>query len=378
MVVYLEEKVRMDNSSWSIPTRYFMLILLIGALLWLLFAAQELIGPLIIAGLVAYILNPLVNHLSNRSKLSRYWIVIFVYLLFVAAIMLGAILVVPRLPPLATGLTEQMENIIVLVEQVAGQPIYILGTQIPMQVILENWPALAQNITRPGILINMFAATSQNLAWVLLVLVTTYYLLLDGERLRRWLFNLVPDSQKPDIARLYFEVRNVWNQYFQGQLRLMFLVGVATGITAMLVGLPGALAFGVLAGLFDIILSVGPLIVMIIASIVAYVAGSNYLNIPNFWFAVLVFLLFGGINVIENIWLRPRIMGTSLRLHPAIVFVAIVGALALAGLLTALIIVPLIGSALVVGRYLYCKILDIDPWPDVGDENYQSVIAQHD
>jgi len=368
----------MDNSSWSIPTRYFMLILLIGALLWLLFAAQELIGPLIIAGLVAYILNPLVNHLSNRSKLSRYWIVIFVYLLFVAAIMLGAILVVPRLPPLATGLTEQMENIIVLVEQVAGQPIYILGTQIPMQVILENWPALAQNITRPGILINMFAATSQNLAWVLLVLVTTYYLLLDGERLRRWLFNLVPDSQKPDIARLYFEVRNVWNQYFQGQLRLMFLVGVATGITAMLVGLPGALAFGVLAGLFDIILSVGPLIVMIIASIVAYVAGSNYLNIPNFWFAVLVFLLFGGINVIENIWLRPRIMGTSLRLHPAIVFVAIVGALALAGLLTALIIVPLIGSALVVGRYLYCKILDIDPWPDVGDENYQSVIAQHD
>jgi len=377
--MHLEQRVHMDNSSsWSTPTRYFTLILLIGALLWLLIAAQELIGPLIIAGLVAFILNPLVNHLSNRSKLSRYWIVVFVYLQFVAAIMVGAVLVVPRLPPLATGLTDQMENIIVLVEQVAGQPIYILGTQIPMQAILENWPTLVQNITRPGILINMFAATSQNLIWVLLVLVMTYYLLLDGERLRKWLFNLVPDSQKSDIARLYFEVRNVWNQYLQGQLRLMFLVGLATGITAMLVGLPGALAFGVLAGLFDIILSVGPLIVMIIASIVAYVAGSNYLTIPNFWFAVLVFLLFGGINAIENIWLRPRIMGTSLRLHPAIVFVAIVGALALAGLLMALIIVPLIGSALVIGRYLYCKILDIDPWPDVIDEITNPVIAEQD
>ena len=147
----------------------------------------------------------------------------------------------------------------------------------------------------------------------------------------------------------------------------MLIVGLATGITAMLIGLPGALAFGVLAGLFDIILSVGPLIVMIIGAIVAYVAGSNHLDISNFWFAVLVLVLFGGINVVENIWLRPRIMGNSLRLHPSIVFVAVVGALALAGILTALIIVPVIGSVLVVGRYLYCKILDIDPWPDAAE-----------
>jgi predicted PurR-regulated permease PerM len=362
-----------ESSSWSIPTRYFALILLIGALLWLLFAANELIGPLVIAGLAAYILNPLVNHLSNRSKLKRNWVVVFVYLLFVAALVFIGILVVPRLPPLATGLTEQMENIIVLVEEVAGRPIYILGTQVPMQAILENWPALTQNITQPGILINMFAATSQNLAWVLLVLVTTYYLLLDGKRLRNWLFSIVPDSQKSDMVRLYGEVKSVWNQYMQGQLRLMLLVGLATGVTAMLIGLPGALAFGVLAGLFDIILSVGPLIVMVIASIVAYVAGSNYLNIPNFWFAILVFLLFGSINVIENVWLRPRIMGTSLRLHPAIVFIAIVGALALAGILMALIIVPLIGSGLVIGRYLYCKILDIDPWPESTGENGESM-----
>jgi predicted PurR-regulated permease PerM len=81
-----------------------------------------------------------------------------------------------------------------------------------------------------------------------------------------------------------------------------------------------------------------------------------------------VAFLFGGINVVENVWLRPRIMGNSLRLHPAIVFVAIVGSLALAGILVALIIVPVIGSVLVIGRYLYCKILDIDPWPSVDQE----------
>lgn len=362
-----------ESSSWSTSTRYIVLILSIGALLWLLFAAQELIGPLIIAGLIAFILNPLVNNLTKKSQLSRNWIVIFVYLLFVAIFILIGVLVVPQLPPLATRLTEQLDDIVVLVQEVAGRPVFIFGTQIPMEAILANWPMLTQNITQPGILLNMFAATSQNLVWVLLVLVTTYYLLLDGDRLRNWLFSLVPDSQKSDVRRLYSEVRSVWNQYMQGQLRLMFVVGLATGITAMIIGLPGALAFGVLAGLFDIVLSVGPLIVMIIASIVAYVAGSNHLDIPNIWFAVLVFSLFGGINVVENIWLRPRIMGNSLRLHPAIVFVAIVGALALAGILMALIIVPLIGSALVVGRYLYCKIFDLDPWPDSSGDAPDSI-----
>lgn len=362
-----------ESSSWSTTTRYFVLILVIGALLWLLLAARELIGPLIIAALIAFILNPMVNELSDKGHLGRNWVVLFVYLLFVAVFVLLGVLVMPQLSPLATRLTEQLDNIILLVEEVAGQPIFIFGSQISMQAILANWPALTQSITRPDLVIDMFAATSQNLVWVLLVLVTTYYLLLDGERLRYWLLSLVPNSQKSDVVRLYGEVRTVWNQYLQGQLRLMFIVGLATGITAMVIGLPGALAFGVLAGLFDIVLSVGPLIVMIIASIVAYVAGSNHLDISNFWFAVLVFILFGGINVVENIWLRPRIMGNSLRLHPAIVFVAVVGSLALAGILMALIIVPLIGSGLAIGRYLYCKILDIDPWPETADDGEQPI-----
>ena len=57
-------------------------------------------------------------------------------------------------------------------------------------------------------------------------------------------------------------------------------------------------------------------------------------------------------------------MSERLRLHPAVVFVAVIASLAMAGILTALIIVPLIGSAMVVGHYLYCKILDIEPWPE--------------
>lgn len=353
-----------ESPSWSTATRYFVLILLLGALLWLLVAANELIGPLAIAALAAYILNPLVEKVSVQTRLSRNWAVLLVFLIFVVVAGAAAVLIAPELPPLAARLGGQLNDIVVVVEEVVGQPIVILGAQVSLESLVANWPLLTQSVTRPDLLINVFAATSQNLVWVLLSLVTTYYLLLDGQRLRDWLYRLVPDGQKADVGRLYSEVRLVWNQYLQGQLRLMVIMGILTGVTAAAIGLPGALAFGVLGGLLDIILSVGPLIVMIIGGIVGYVAGSNYLAISNSWFAVLVVLLFGAINTVENIWLRPRIMGNSLRIHPAIVFIAIVGSLALAGVLVALIIVPLIGTATVIGRYLYCKILDLDPWPD--------------
>jgi hypothetical protein len=51
-------------------------------------------------------------------------------------------------------------------------------------------------------------------------------------------------------------------------------------------------------------------------------------------------------------------------MHPAVVFVAIIGSLAMAGVLVALIIIPVLGSAAVIGRYVYAKILDIDAWPE--------------
>jgi len=196
------------------------------------------------------------------------------------------------------------------------------------------------------------------------ILVTTYYLLQDWPLLREWLINIAPDAYKSDMRRLYNEMRDIWQRYLRGQLRLTLIVGFLTGVAAAAIGLPGALAFGILAGVMDVILSVGPAIVIAIAALVAWFAGSTYLTLSPGWLAVLVVALFSLIQMVENIWLRPRIMGHSLNMHPAVVFVAIIGSLAMAGVLVALIIIPILGSAAVIGRYVYAKILDIDAWPE--------------
>ncbi len=104
-----------------------------------------------------------------------------------------------------------------------------------------------------------------------------------------------------------------------------------------------------------------------IAAVIAWFEGSVYLPLSNAWFTVVVIALYNLVQLVENIWLQPRIMERSLRLHRGLVFVAVVSALTLAGALVALIIVPLIGSVVVVGRYLRCRVLGSEPWPEPVD-----------
>ena len=85
-------------------------------------------------------------------------------------------------------------------------------------------------------------------------------------------------------------------------------------------------------------------------------------------------LVFAGAQQVDNLWLRPQLMGQKLDLHPGIVFVGLTGALIVSGLLGALLVVPLIASAKVLGRYINAKLLDLTPFddePEDGDPGSQ-------
>ncbi len=112
--------------------------------------------------------------------------------------------------------------------------------------------------------------------------------------------------------------------------------------------------------------SAGPFVAMVIAAVVAWFQGPpDYLPISNLLFSVLVVSTFALIQTMENVWLRPRVMGQNLQIHPAIVFVAVMGSLAISGILTALIIVPAISTFGTIGRYLWHKIFGLNPWPSI-------------
>lgn len=347
--------------QWSIQTRYLVLVIMLLMLAALVYYARALIGPLVIAALLAYVLEPSVTLLVRQTRLSRRVSVVIVYVSFL--ILLAA---VPA--TLAPVLLTQIDDIRVeLASLEAGMNemlshANLLGIPLLPNVQEGEIQDFFSILYEPQRILGVLMAATENLAWILIIFVSTFYFLLDGDRLQTWVFNLLPSPYDVDIRHLHDQIQYIWQAYLRGQILLMLIIGLLTWFMGIAVGLRGALLLGIVAGALDVIPSLGPAVAMMIAAVVAFFEGSSYLPISRLWFTVLVVGLFLGIQAFENVWLRPRILSERLRLHPAVVFVAIVGALALAGVVAALVVVPVISSAQIISRYLLHRILDKDPW----------------
>jgi predicted PurR-regulated permease PerM len=338
--------------NWSLATRSFVLVLLLAGLLLLAWQLRPISGPLTIAALLAYILNPLVNRVKKWLRLPRSYALALVYTLFLVVLVATPItffpVVVNQARTLADELSligQELTHILLEIEMFFGFDISLVGILLWVQTAFAD----LFNVERA---LQVVQRITTNLVWILVILVVPYYLLHDWHKLRDWLLNLGPPAYHGDVRRLYEEIKAVWQNYLRGQLLLMFIIGVSSAVAGAAIGLPAALLLGLLAGLFDVIPTFGPAVAMVLAVVVAWFEGSTYLPISNTWFALLVLAVYSLIQMVENVWLRPRIMARSLRIHPAVVFLAVVGALVLVGPLMALIAIPLLGSAIVVGRYV--------------------------
>lgn len=353
------------KTGWSLPTRYYVLtivLLLLGLLMW---ATREMISPLIIAGLIAYILNPIANLLSQRTRLGHRFAVNLVYFVSLGLLIALPAVLVPVLSSDIETLSQDLLSIVYQMQSYSAQPLVIGGFVINLQALLPQ-PELS--VTQfiemiPENALEIIEATSKNAAWFLVIVVTVYYLLMDWNRMRDWFINLAPDDYRPEIQRVYLEIKSVWSAYIRGQLALMFIVGVIFTLVWLLIGLPGAVILGLLTGLFSLAPEIGPLVAGGMAALVALREGSTLLSISNGWFTLLVIGLYLLLINFKNIWLRPRVMGRSVNLNEGLVFVAIIAAVIFNGVLGALIIVPMLASAIVVGRYLRARILGLDPFP---------------
>ncbi len=354
-----------DGSAWSSGTRilFFALLAVCGA--WLLYGARALVAPLGVAALLAYVLYPAVLFVKRRARAGNRAAATVVYVLFLTALAAALVLLAPLVVRQLARISVELQLLRELLAAEAPPVFAPFGLEIPLDEILEELEALASQFFRPEELFRMIRAATSNLAWVTLTFVTTYYLLRDWDHLREWLLGLLPEAHRPDARRLHEEIKVVWRAYLRGQLLLMLSVGVLTGLVSAGLGLPGAAALGLLAGALDLIPSLGPTAAAVVAAAVAWFEVSPRLGLANPWFTLVVVIAYALTQVVESLWLQPRILGRVMRLNPGVVFVAVIGALVLGGALMALVIVPVLASVRVVGRYLHRRVSGLAPWPEV-------------
>ncbi len=364
----------MGNTGWSDRLRYFIFaayLLLIGLLVWWIRAA---LTPLVIAGLIAYLINPLVNYLVDKTRMKHSVAVGLVFILSIASLIAVPAFIVPIWLDEIQSLTNNLDIIYRDLQARTATPIEFLGLTIRLRDYIPDFSVLvSEGLTNfTGDAFHLLEATTRNLLWVLVILVTVFYLLRDWHRLRDWILGLAPSKYHHDFRFIYREITKIWRGYLRGNLALMGVVGIIFTIAWTVMGVPGALILGLIAGLLTIIPDLGPAIAAVLAVLVALVEGSTFLPISNFWFGVLVFGVYLILINIKNIWIRPRIFGRSVHMHDGIVFVSIIIAVVIAGILGALIVVPLLASLGVVGRYIWRRIMDEEPFPELVREMGQA------
>jgi len=358
------------TETWSRAFRYWMLSAVTIILLAILWYARELISPLVIAALLAFVLNPAIGYLTRRTRMSRR---LAVNIVFIAGFgLLGSLpaLMLPTLVAEIQVLFAELEDIFAQFQEFLSQPVVILEWELHLANLVPDFTRLFSErlTTIPENAYHLLEATTKNLIWGLVILVATYYLLQDWPQLRLRMFHLVPEPYQPDAERIFQEIRGVWQGYLRGNLALMFIVGVAFMLAWTVIGVPGALLLGVITGVLTIIPDLGPAIAAALAVLVALFEGSTYLQISNFWFALLVIGIYLLLINIKGIWLRPLIFARSVHMHDGVVFIAIMAAVVLQGILGALIIVPVLASAGILGRYIYRRLRELPPWPEQDEE----------
>lgn len=355
----------MASTRWSRTTKRLVIVGLVIILLLVLYLFRALLPPVAIALVLAYILKPVADFVQRRSKLPRTLAVVLVFVTLLLLISIVPVTIVPYGVEQITRLNLDLQQLTDDLVAFLSQPVFILGYSLSLQDLVGDLQQALQDLLQPFATqtITLLFNIASSLLWVLSILVISFYLVKDAERLRSFLDRMAPPGYTEELRRLREEINEVWKAFFRGQVVLGIVVGLVVWIAMTAVGLPNAGLMGLLAGLLEVIPTFGPVLATIPALLIAFFQGSTYLPLSNLWFTVLVLVIYTVIQQTENAYLVPRIMGRRMQLHPVIIFIGMLAGGILIGALGVLLAAPIIGTMRVALGYVYSKLLDEDPFP---------------
>lgn len=303
---------KIEISSKTIVFTVFFLLSLV--LLWQI---KDLIFSLFIAFIIAGALKPAVDFLEKR-KLPRLIVSTIIYFLFIFVIFNLFSLVIPPLVKEIVFLFKNLPSIIKNIPQISSY--------IDISLLTKNIPNLANDII--GFIKGIFS----NAIFITSTLFFGFYLLIDKNFIEEILGNFYEEADAKKIAHMINQGQKRAGVWFWGEVILMTAVGILTYIGLVAIGMKYAVALAVLAGLLEIIPTLGP----IISAIPAALIGFSHSYVLGLYNIALYFI----VQQLENNLIVPVIMKKIVGVHPIVTLMALIIGGKLAGVLGVLLAVP--------------------------------------
>lgn len=318
-------------------------LVLVAALMWVASQIRIIWLPLVFAGGLVVLLDPIVRAL-HRIGIPRVLGVLFGFMVVGAVLAATGFLVVPAVRAQAaefgTALPTLYDQLVATLRQVGDRFGIDLGPVWTSQTI-RDWIADPANQTSLQDLIGGFGSGAgrllRGITEVVAVLglapIFAFYLLLDLPRTRSLLLDVTPHSIRDEVAYVSRQMGSALGAFVRGQLLVAMFVGTLSSIALWVFDLPFWLIIGIATGLLNLIPLVGPFFGATLAATVALVEGRPGAAV----FIVVVFTL---IQQIDNHVITPMVQRTRVRLSPLVIVLSLLAGGSLAGLLGVVVAVP--------------------------------------
>jgi predicted PurR-regulated permease PerM len=310
-----------------------------------LYAAWRALLAFLFAIFFAYLLEAPVARLQKLVRGSRPLAVALVYLLFVGLLVVVFAMAGPPVMKEAQTLRqkapEMSQNIMSgqIVQQVGSQRGWSQETVDKVRdFVIGFFKEHRQEIVSAAqTLVVSAASTIQDMWWLLLVPILAIFFLLDGDKFAQMIIKSVEDTRNRQIVASTVDAMNsMLGAFIRAQITLSVLAVVVITLVLSLMKVPYALALGPAAGALEFIPVVGPVIGIVVVMAVAFMSGYGHL----FW--LLLFLLVW--RGIQDYVSSPRIMGTTLELHPLVVLFGIFAGGEVAGVIGVFLSIPVMAT----------------------------------
>lgn len=356
----------MDQINWQQRRDVLLCIICMGFIVWTLWILVnqfiDAIFLLLLSMAVAFLITPVVNALEKRG-IPRLFSTITAYVLVIAIIGLFSYLLVISFVNQVTVFSDTIVAFTQHIPDKFSSFLKFLRTQagIPQSRIDQTLAQLNSQATDfanaavTNAISVVFTLTTAFLN-LLIVIVVSFYLTLDGKRIRDNMVGILPKRSLPTAMLFEDALSRVVGNYIRGQLILAVIIGVLVGLICSFVGLGDfAVIFGVLGFLFETIPMIGPGLASISPVIVSLLLPDPF---PRTLILIVCFLF---IQILESNILGPRIVGHAVGLHPVVsimslfVFASLFGSTygAFGGAVGALVATPIVAAAWVVIASLY-------------------------
>jgi len=356
----------MEQRRWSDRTKQWVIAAMLVLLALAFYRFRRILTPVVVALILAYVLHPIVSFMQRRLRIPRTLAALLVMLLLLGLISLIPILVIPALVQQVSDLNLNIQEILDFAVSFLRGPFVIAGFTIETTQLYDQVSTTMEGLVSSlaASSVSLLLGLASGIAWFVIVLVLSFWFVKDAPYLHQKVMEMAPIGYQRDVRLLWGEIISVWKAFFQGQLILCFVVGLAVAAVTAIIGLPYALLMGLIAGVLELIPNIGPVLAAVPAILIALVRGSTYLPLTPFWFAVLVAGLYVLIQQVENSVLVPRIMGRSLNLHPLIVLLGVLLGASVGGVLGIFLAAPTLATLRVLLWYAQKKLVDQEPFPE--------------